>query len=139
MKQISRLLFLFTATFGALPACLDFTPVTSVPDAPDASSGVTVAPAGFDRCVTCALGDVDGGDGPSCAKQVADCKATPKCEAMLACAVDTACFRSGTDLVTCLTPCGEKAGLTSGTDPAVGAFTGLYLCMDVRCAADCTP
>jgi hypothetical protein len=131
----TSLLLLMPSLSIALLGCLDFTPVTFSPS--DAGVGDTSA--------TMLAADVDAGacepcvEGPSCSAELEACYANPKCMVMFQCGLEQGCYAAGaaSKLVTCLTICGEQAGLTGQNDPAVGPFLGLYECATTKCATSC--
>jgi len=56
---------------------------------------------------------------------------------MFQCGLEQGCYAPQANLVGCLTICGQQAGLTGQTDPAVAPFLGLYECATTKCAASC--
>lgn len=137
-RQITTSLLLFMPSLSiALVGCLDFTPVTFAPS--DAGVGDTSA-------TMMLAADVDAGvcepcvEGPSCSAELAACNSTPKCTVMFECGLAQGCYAAGaaSNLVTCLTICGQQAGLSGQDDPAVGPFLGLYECATTKCATSCS-
>jgi hypothetical protein len=132
-SKFSWLLPLGVLATSALCSCLDFTPITVAPT----EAGTDDAP------IPSIVTDFDGGacepcvEGPSCSAALATCDATPKCSAMFQCGLARGCYAQGANLVACLTVCGQQAGLSGQTDPAVGPFLGLYECATSKCSAAC--
>jgi|HubBroStandDraft_1064217.scaffolds.fasta_scaffold99969_2 hypothetical protein len=132
----TSLLLLMPSLSIALLGCLDFTPVTFSPI--DAGVGDTSA-------TMMLAADVDAGacepcvQGPNCGTELDACYATPKCRVMFQCGLEQGCYAgAASNLVTCLTICGQQAGLTGQNDPAVGPFLGLYECATSKCATSCS-
>jgi hypothetical protein len=130
-SNVARLLSLGVVSAAVLCGCLDFTPITvapsdaGAPDAPIATFNVDAS-----DCEPCV-------EGPSCSAALATCAATPKCTVMFQCGLEQGCYAPQANLVGCLTICGQQAGLTGETDPAVAPFLGLYECATTKCAASC--
>jgi hypothetical protein len=164
LRTTSALAFVLVAVLLAgSTACLDFTPITEVPasdasatedDAatPSASDDGGASVDAVQTCMACigaSAGDAgassDGAPAPSassppaamCAVETAACEATDKCMALFTCGVPRGCYSAGADLVACLTTCGQGAGLTSASDPAVAPFIRLYNCASAKCAGPC--
>lgn len=135
---IASTLSLTTIAMG----CYDQTPVTE---------GDIVAATGSTESASDAGADGGGGNADeqvaACLKCVGAsnecpqeaCTNTPKCDVMFACSIRRGCGRPGTDLVTCLTPCGVEAELTGPNDPALAPFLGLLTCSSQRCGEVCNP
>lgn len=139
-----RLSWLLALGLVAIPACLDFTPNSPAVLPPDADSGTVPDDAGATTarsasahvdCLTCAEASSDGGAG--CGDVYATCEGSAKCLAMFECGMAKGCFVPGVVAPTCLTPCGEKAGILASTDPAIMPFTALYTCVAIQCSAAC--
>jgi hypothetical protein len=134
---------LITACICGIAGCLDFTPVTASPDDDAGSDAASDAGNGEDAwlpsnaCSLCGAGAPEAGG--QCASAYAACADDPKCAAMFACGVRDGCFAEGASFVDCITPCGQKAGVVSASDPTVATFTPLYVCMTQNCTAACTP
>jgi hypothetical protein len=119
---------------AAIGACLDFTAIPAAPsDAgkPDVmATDVDAADKDIVPCRSCV-------ESPACSDTFAVCAATPKCVAMFECGAVLDCYEPGGNLVACLSICGQQAGLTDSTDPAVAPFLTLYQCATTQCAPAC--
>ena len=130
-----------------IPACLDYQPTleSDVPHDPVVADASAASDAGAETssasnthlaCLTCTETSPDGGG--ACGTAYTTCADDAKCIVLFRCAVASGCFVTGAVVATCLTPCGEKAGLTSSADPVVALFTPLYLCAVTTCATACS-
>jgi hypothetical protein len=132
-SNVVRILSLGIVAAAALGGCLDFTPITVAPsdagteDVPVATIVTDVDAGACEECV----------QGPNCSAALATCAGTPKCMVMFECGLEQGCYAPQANLVACLTICGQQAGLTSQSDPAVAPFLGLYECATSKCAASC--
>ncbi len=125
---------------GGLHACLDFTPITSLPEADagrvpgDAGTdGVSSAPT--NPCLACAAGGADGGGCPS---EYATCVASAACKATVVCATDQ-CLMSLATVSQCLMACEDDSGASDPANPANASFSALLTCMSTRCTSSCLP
>jgi hypothetical protein len=131
--NLTRLLSLGVVSAAAFCGCLDFTPITVAPsDAGAQDAPIVTIGANFDAgaCEPCV-------QGPSCSAALATCAATAKCMVMFQCGLEQGCYTPQVDLVACLTICGQQAGLTGESDPAVAPFLALYECATSKCSASC--
>jgi hypothetical protein len=149
MKLSSPIAWFLTA--ASVCACLDLSPLryvdpstqkdaaVNVPDANDADASAVDAAADplVDECRMCLA------TGP-CSAESDACNADSKCAAFGACMSDTVCW--GTSLAdismvaSCITDCGNHAGLLSQVDPAIGLLLPLLLCAQgPGCASSCAP
>jgi hypothetical protein len=139
--------FALLVAASAPVACLDFTPITLAPTdagAPESSaveSGIVDIDAA--ACEACVEGPqcnaqslADGGDGGGSLYMA--CISTPKCEEMFECGASRGCYEPGANLIACLTICGQQAGLTGSTDPAISPFLELYDCATANCTSACS-
>jgi hypothetical protein len=119
---------------AALGGCLDLTPITLAPadgGAQDVSTVVTLeADVDAGQCEPCV-------QSAKCSTEFERCISTPKCSVMFQCGLSQGCYAPGANLVSCLTICGQQAGLTGQNDPAVDPFLDLYACATTKCAASC--
>lgn len=68
--------------------------------------------------------------GPGCQSSYDGCVGDAKCKATLECIYESGCFgASPRSFLGCGTPCGTKAGIFSGNDPAVAIATKLFYCV----------
>ena len=144
MMNIAHVSCSLVVVLVLIPACLDFRPTAEsdvphdpvVADTSDAGAEASSASTTHLACLTCAETAPDGGGG--CGTAYTTCAGNAKCAVMFRCAVASGCLVTGAVVATCLTPCGEMAGLTSSADPVVALFTPLYLCAVTTCATACS-
>jgi hypothetical protein len=125
---------LLASLAAALGGCLDLTPITLAPadgGAQDVSAVVTLeADVDAGHCEPCV-------QSAQCSTEFESCTSTPKCAVMFQCGLARGCYAPGANLVSCLTICGQQAGLSGQNDPAVDPFLDLYECATTKCAASC--
>ena len=77
--------------------------------------------------------------GPGCQMTYDPCVSNKKCNDTLECIYEAGCFgASPRSFLGCGTPCGTKAGLLSGNDPALPIAQALFYCLTAGpCKAAC--
>ena len=132
-NQAPRIL-LAASLAASLGGCLDLTPITLAPADAGAQdvSAVVILDADVDAggCESCV-------QSAQCSTELEACTSTPKCTVMFECGLARGCYAPGANLVSCLTICGQQAGLTGQNDPAVDPFLHLYEFATSKCAASC--
>jgi hypothetical protein len=126
---------------GTFVACLDFTPIDSLPPKPNGGAplddgapndGAMDVDSG-NRCLACAGDDDDGG---GCHTTFAACQALPACQSTILC-VAAGCLAPGADITGCLAGCEADAGTSTPGTPATVALGALLQCMIAKCQASC--
>lgn len=139
LRRLGRLAsFVLSASFWALPGCVDTSPVDYHAPATTDAGVVDAAPVSSDaasvaECRQCIVQD-------SCSADYEKCAANPRCATFFGCLLDSYCLNVPSDLSKlppCLTVCGTKANLFSSDDPVVPLYVGLLYCTEDKCKDPC--
>ncbi len=144
MKDVLRPLGRFAfcavaASFWALPACVDTSPIDYHAAATNDAGVADSAPVSSDAahladCRQC----ITSQDG--CSAEYEKCAANPRCATFFGCLLDSYCLNIPSDLSKlppCLTVCGTKANLFSSDDPLVPLYVAVLYCTEDKCKDPC--
>jgi hypothetical protein len=105
-------------------------PDGAIADAGDAGFfDASTFPPGLTACADC-YADV-------CEPQAAACQADVYCEDLFVCSVSSGCIQSGADPTTCITSCGEDAGLTTKEIAEASKLLAAVAPACTSCTAQC--
>lgn len=139
LRPLGRLAFIvFSASFLALPACVDTSPIDYHAPTTNDAGVVDAAPVSSDaapiaECKQCVM---QGG----CTAEYEKCAANPRCGAFFGCLLDSYCLNIPSDLSKlppCLTVCGMKANIFSSDDPVVPLYVAALYCTEDKCKDPC--